>query len=98
MSDVAFDLCREGLKKHRAKDYAGAAKSIQQAVAADAIAATEKLVAPKPDEVTAHANLSRFYTKKGHRSQSCSLCAGYFASDSLSMPHRRRDPWERSRK
>ncbi len=87
MSDVAFDLYREGLKKHRAKDYEGAVRSLEQAVAADAtladawealgvlhdklghtddaIAATEKLVALKPDEIMAHTNLSRFFMKKG---------------------------------
>ena len=90
MSDLAqdaFDLYREGLKKHRAKDYEGAVRSLEQAVAADAtladawealgvlcdklgrldqaIAATEKLVALKPDEIMAHTNLSRFYVKKG---------------------------------
>ena len=85
--DAAFDLYREGLKKHRAKDYDGAVASLERAVAADpaladawealgvlhdklghvdaAIAATEKLVALKPDEVMAHTNLSRFYMKKG---------------------------------
>jgi tetratricopeptide (TPR) repeat protein len=85
--DAAFDLYREGLKKHRAKDYEGAVASLERAVATDpaladawealgvlhdklghvdaAIAATEKLVALKPDEVMAHTNLSRFYMKKG---------------------------------
>jgi tetratricopeptide (TPR) repeat protein len=35
MSDVASDLYREGLKKHRAKDYEGAIASLELAVAAD---------------------------------------------------------------
>ena len=85
--DPAYDLYRDGLKKHRAKDLAGAVASIEKAVALDAtladgwealgvlydklgrvddaIAATEKLVALKPDEIMAHTNLSRFYVKKG---------------------------------
>jgi len=87
MSDVAFELYRDGLKKHRAKDLPGAIAALEQAVAADAtladawealgvlydklgrgddaIAATEKLVALKPDEIMAHTNLSRFFMKKG---------------------------------
>jgi tetratricopeptide (TPR) repeat protein len=87
MADVAFDLYRQGLRLHRAKDYDGAIKLLEQAVAAeptladawealgvlydkqlrldDAIAATEKFVALKPDEVMAHTNLSRFFMKKG---------------------------------
>lgn len=91
MADVAFDLYRAGLKLHRAKDYEGAVRSLEQAVAADAtladawealgvlydklgrvdeaIAATQKLVALKPDEVMAHTNLSRFFMKKGLKEQ-----------------------------
>ena len=87
MSDAAFDLYRQGLRLHRAKDYDGAIKLLEQAVATDAaladawealgvlydkqqrlddaIAATEKFVALKPDEVMAHTNLSRFFMKKG---------------------------------
>ncbi len=87
MSDAAFELYRDGLRKHRAKDYGGAVALLEQAVAADAsladawealgvlydklgrlddaIAATAKLVALKPDEIMAHTNLSRFYMKKG---------------------------------
>lgn len=87
MGDAATDLYREGLKRHRAKDYEGAVASLRESVAADpqladawealsvvadkigrlddAIAAAEKLVALKPDEVMAHTNLSRFYMKKG---------------------------------
>lgn len=87
MADVAFDLYRAGLKLHRAKDYEGAVRSLEQAVAADAtladawealgvlydklgrvddaITATQRLVALKPDEVMAHTNLSRFFMKKG---------------------------------
>ncbi len=87
MSDAAFDLYRAGLKLHRAKDYAGAIRSLEQAVALDptladawealgvlydksgrtddAIVATQRLVALKPDEIMAHTNLSRFFMKKG---------------------------------
>jgi len=87
MGANALDLYREGLKKHRGKDYAGAVEALKRAVAADpaladawealsvlydkldrgddAIAAAEKLVELKPDEVMAHTNLSRFYMKKG---------------------------------
>jgi len=87
MADDAADLYRQGLKLHRAKDYAGAIALLEKAVAADpeladawealgvlydklnrlddAIAATQKLVALKPDEVMAHTNLSRFFMKKG---------------------------------
>jgi tetratricopeptide (TPR) repeat protein len=87
MTDDASDLYRQGLKLHRAKDYAGAIALLERAVAADpkladawealgvlydkqqrlddAIAATQKLVALKPDEVMAHTNLSRFFMKKG---------------------------------
>ncbi len=86
-ADAAFDLYRQGLKLHRAKDYAGAIALLERAVAADpqlvdawealgvlydklnrlddAIAATEKFAALKPDEVMAHTNLSRFFQKKG---------------------------------
>jgi len=89
VGDVAFDLYREGLKKHRAKDYEGAVQSLEQSVVADAtladawealgvlydklgrlddaIRATEKLVALKPDEIMAHTNLSRFLMKKGNK-------------------------------
>ena len=35
MSDVALELYRDGLRKHRAKDYDGAIAALQQAVAAD---------------------------------------------------------------
>jgi tetratricopeptide (TPR) repeat protein len=35
MSDEAFDLYRQGLKLHRAKDYAGAVALLERAVAAD---------------------------------------------------------------
>src|SRR5262245_35842854 len=87
MADDASDLYRQGLKLHRAKDYAGAIALLERAVAADpqladawealgvlydkqqrlddAIAATQRLVALKPDEVMAHTNLSRFFMKKG---------------------------------
>lgn len=87
MADDAFDLYRQGLKLHRAKDYAGAIALLEKSVAADpnlsdawealgvlydkqnrvddAIAATQRLVALKPDEVMAHTNLSRFFMKKG---------------------------------
>ncbi|MSR45758.1 MAG: tetratricopeptide repeat protein [Planctomycetes bacterium] len=89
--DAAFALYREGLKKHRAKDYSGAVLCLEQAVATDAtladawealgvlcdklgrvddaIAATKKLVALKPDEIMAHTNLSRFFMKKGLKEQ-----------------------------
>jgi tetratricopeptide (TPR) repeat protein len=83
----AFELYRQGLKLHRAKDYAGAIALLERAVAADgqmvdawealgvlydkanrlddAISATERFAALKPDEVMAHTNLSRFFQKKG---------------------------------
>jgi tetratricopeptide (TPR) repeat protein len=83
----AFELYRQGLKLHRAKDYAGAVALLERAVAADgqmvdawealgvlydklnrlddAIAATERFAALRPDEVMAHTNLSRFFQKKG---------------------------------
>jgi len=83
----AFELYRQGLRLHRAKDYAGAVALLERAVAADgqmvdawealgvlydklnrlddAIAATERFAALRPDEVMAHTNLSRFFQKKG---------------------------------
>ncbi|HET6163674.1 MAG TPA: tetratricopeptide repeat protein [Planctomycetota bacterium] len=83
----AFELYRQGLKLHRAKDYAGAVALLERAVAADgqmadawealgvlydklnrlddAITATERFAALRPDEVMAHTNLSRFFQKKG---------------------------------
>jgi tetratricopeptide (TPR) repeat protein len=86
-ADRAQSLYREGLKRHRAKDYPGAIRSLEQAVALDpaaadawealgvlhdkqgqvesAIAATQRLVALRPDEIMAHTNLSRFYMKQG---------------------------------
>lgn len=88
-ADRASRHYRDGLKRHRAKDYAGAVACLEQAVALDpaladawealgvlhdrlgqldaAIAATEKLVALKPDEIMAHTNLSRFFMKKGSK-------------------------------
>jgi len=36
MADAAFDLYRDGLKRHRAKDYEGAITLLEQAVALDA--------------------------------------------------------------
>jgi len=36
MADPAFDLYRDGLKRHRAKDYEGAVRLLEQAVALDA--------------------------------------------------------------
>jgi tetratricopeptide (TPR) repeat protein len=36
MADAAFDLYRDGLKRHRAKDYEGAISLLEQAVALDA--------------------------------------------------------------
>jgi len=85
--DRAHALYRDGLKRHRAKNYAGAVMLLEQAVALDpaladawealgvlhdrlgqldaAIAATERLVALRPDEIMAHTNLSRFFMKKG---------------------------------
>ena len=36
MADAAFDLYRDGLKRHRAKDYEGAIRLLEQAVALDA--------------------------------------------------------------